>query len=311
MKQILITKGSVIYGYNGVDDVDKVYSLLGNGALVAFADDGTYLDAATTELFKNFYFALGTQEGPIVTPLINYKTFAYHKVDYVAPVLPIKTLGTDADGDGRINWPASLTPYIGKSASIMLVDKRYAPNDKRREKYYSVPITATSTQTTILTALVAAITADPHKIVSVALYSTTGIIMTALYGDFEYVNMGGVFENTTVGTSGGSFQAYVKGQGTYADILALEKEFSPDRGNINSVMLNQELYHPTSQAVSDETYGVYVITWRAEPGVVNDTFNKEQTLIIAVPTSEDSATETEYVLDALLAVVNVAADAVS
>jgi len=302
----------VIYGHNGVNDVDEVYSGLVQGALVAFAEDGTYLDASTTELFKNFYFALGTQEGAIISPLIDYKTMKYSKSAYVAPVTPIIVVGAETGGNGVLNFPSSLTSYIGKSASIMLIDKRKEPHDKKREKYYNVPISDASTNLSILTALVAQITADDSKICSAAVAAgNAGIVLTGLYGDFEYVNMGGVFELTTLATSGGSVRAYTPGNGTSAQILQLEKDYSPNRGNTTDPISSKTtLYNATSQVVSGETYTTYAITWRAKEGATNDRSNFEQELIIAVPTSEFSATETGYVLDALLAVVNVAEDAI-
>ena len=313
MKQILITKTGVIYGYNGVNTLDEVYSGLAQGALVAFTEDGTYLDGATTELFKNFYFVLGTQEGPITTPIINYKTFSYSKDAYVAPVMPIRVIGTEAGGNGALNFPASLTTYIGKSASIMLVDKRYPPNDKRREKYYTVPITAVSTNASILTAIVAAITADTKKICSAALAGgSAGIVLTGLYGDFDWVNMGGVFENTTQATAGGSFAAYVIGHGTYAQVLQIEKDFSPLRGNTSNTLLRDALFSVTWQAVTAITYNIYTLRWHAEQEAIYGTeVPKWQELLIAVPTTEYDATETGTVLDALLPVINVAADAIA
>lgn len=311
MKSILITKGSVIYGHNGVNDVDEVYSLLAQGALVAFAEDGTYLDASTTELFKNFYFALGTQEGAIVSPLIDYKTFKYSKSAYVAPVTKIIVVGAETGGNGVLNFPSSLTSYIDKSASMLIVDKRKEHWDTRRDHYYNTPITAASTNLSILTALVAKINADPNRVCSAAVAAgNEGIVLTGLYGDIGYVNMGGVFENTTLATSGGSVRAYVPGNGTSAQILQLEKDYSPNRGNTTEAPSKTVLYNATSQVVSGETYTTYAITWKSKSGVTNDRDNFEQELIIAVPTSEFSATETGYVLDALLAVINVAADAI-
>lgn len=311
MKSILITKGSVIYGHNGVNDVDEVYSGLAQGALVAFAEDGTYLDASTTELFKNFYFALGTQEGAIVSPLIDYKTFRYSKSAYVAPVLPKIVIGAETGGNGVLNFPSSLTSYINKSASILVIDKRYEPFHSKQQHYYNVPITAASTNLSILTALVAAINADPNRVCSAAVATgNEGIVLTALYGDIAYGNMGGVFESTTLATTGDSVRAYVPGNGTSAQILQLEKDYSPNRGNTTEAPSKTVLYNATSQVVSGETYTTYCINWKSKEGVTNDRSNFEQELIIAVPTSEFSATETGYVLDALLAVVNVAADAI-
>lgn len=313
MKNILITKADVDWGHNGCDDVDKVYSLLAQGALVAFAEDGTLLNASTTELFKNFYFALGTQEGPIISPLIDYKTMKYTKSAYVAPVTKIIVVGAETSGNGALNFPSSLTAYIGKSASIMLIDKRYEPNDKRREKYYNVPISDASTNLSILTALVAQINADDTKICSAAVAAgNAGIVLTGLYGDFAYVNMGGVFELTTLATSGGTVgpRAYVAGNGTSAQILQLEKDYSPNRGNTSDPISSKTvLYNATSQVVSGETYTTTCITWRAKEGATNDRSNFEQELIIAIPHDEYDSGESGYVLDALLAVVNVAEDA--
>jgi hypothetical protein len=308
MKQILIGRSTVIYGYNSCDDVDEVYSALATGALVAFASDGTYLDGSTTELFKDFYFCLGTPEGAITTPLINYKTFAYKKTVYVAPVLPIIIVGAETGGNGVLNFPASLTSYIGKSASMLIIDKRKQPNDKSREHWYTVPITSVSTNLTILTALVAAINADTNHICTAAVAAgNAGIVLTALYGDMAYANMGGVFESTTLATSGGSFQAYVEGTGTYAEISQLEQDYSPLRGNINSNVLTTVLWSPTKMAVSGITYTVYSITWTSAQTQLDRNANFENNLLIAVA-SGDSALIA--ILDALFAVVNVAADAI-
>lgn len=311
MKQLLVTKAGVIYAHNSVDHPDEIANL-SQGALTGFDIEGTHINGSTTELFKDFYFILGTQEGPITTPVISYKTFTYSKDVYVAPVMPIRVIGTEAGGDGAINFPASLTAYIGKTAELMLVDKRYAPHDKRREKYYGVLITSVSTTATILTALAAQITADTNKICTAAIVGAgTGLILTGLYGDFDWVNMGGVFENTTQATAGGSFAAYVIGHGTSAQLLQIEKDLSPLRGNTSFDDKRSNFYNVTSQVVSGETYHIYTLRWRAEQEAIYGTETpKWQELLIAVPDSEYDATETGTVLDALLPVINVAADAI-
>ena len=301
MKQILIGRSAVIYAYNTVTDVDEVYSLLATGALVAFDIDGTLLTTGVTHILKDFYFCLGTPEGAITTPVINYKTFAYKKTVYVAPVLPIFVLGAETGGDGVLNFPASLTSYIGKSANLLIIDQRKAVHNKSREHYYSVPITDVSTNLTILTALVAQITADTNKICSALVTdSNTGIRLTALYGDMAVTNMGGVFESTTFGTND-NFRAYVEGTGTYEEIAQLEYDYSPLR-SFNPLTLNYQALTPSKMAVSGITYTVYSITWRSAQGQLDRDENFEQNLIIAVA-SGDAALIT--ILDLICAQVNV------
>lgn len=103
MERIIVGK-EVVYaakvGGGAISATDEINDLV-EGAVVAFEDDGTFIDGggSHTPSSDNFYFALGgaSSKVDILSGIISRKNFVYSRSDYVAPVTQITYVGPSDD----------------------------------------------------------------------------------------------------------------------------------------------------------------------------------------------------------------------
>lgn len=335
MKHLLISKGSVNYADDGAASVIggawEIDDLTTGGIAVLGADGTLIAEAAATVVDKQLQFAVGTPENMQVTPMIARNGFSYSKQAYVAPVKSKKFLGSDTAGSAgsySLNLPTSLS--VGDTVGIAIIDKSKPMEDLTGTKIYSFSVISgdlltLTTSKNIIAKLVALINADTTRIVDATalndatnndgiqfLAKTAGIDFAVAHIDgssttkasiladadiVEYLKVNGAYDATS--TNG---VANNPGQGTYAQISALEAEYSSREGNQGSNFLTNEMFNVASKAVVGETYVLYTLHFT--PANDDDLIKHNrpnQICELAIPSSETGATKAIAALDNILA----------
>jgi hypothetical protein len=326
MRQIFVTKSTVDYGLStstgdiaGMNELDK----LENGALVCLDADGAFVDDANPAITTSgIYFALGrTGLPPVISPLIDIASLNYEKSAYVAPVAKIMVLGTNVSGETTygLNLPSSFT--VGTEAGIHIVDASKSHGDTSRYHDFTTNVRSGETATTLMARLLALVNAD-NFVTMASIEAGKGYSLTADTAGKEFsVNCSGILEYAdvlgykevvyagTAGVASGDTQglttvvrANVFGVGTYAEIAALEADYSTEMGNTGLQQRGVALYTGSFGAVSGGTYTTYKLTWQA-PGhnVLMPENNPIQLLVIAIPSGETGAGEDCTAMDNILA----------
>lgn len=330
MKQILITKLNVDYGASTgatITTSDGI-NLLADGALACFESSGAIVDGASPSVSSPaIYFALGrTGKSRLITPLIDLATLKFTKLAYTAPAAKVIVVGSPTDGGTTYNINIPSSPTVGSIASVMLINQSKPHHDRTREKTYEYQVRLGDNAASVATAIVAKINADASKIATAAMVDTTnkdGFKLTAVTAGVDFsVVCGGIMINADVlgynevlnaGTAGitkGRISlttpvvAQNPGQGTYAQILGMEEDYSTELGNNGVPSKEVNLFTLNSRAVVGETYVQYELTWT----MPNDNplipkANMQQSLTIAVPSADTGTGKIITALDAILAAV--------
>lgn len=286
MNSIVIGKDSLAYAakYSGgtISGINEI-NLLADGAIAVFTNKSEMVTAANvaTILIDRIgcFIAVGSGDpvtGSYVTTTIGRINARYNKIAYVAPVKTVKYLGYDGTTAGTaLNLP---TLIAGAEAFIRITDttegKRTMGTVYTNEvKSYSYMIKTGDIDTDITTAIVTAINNDPTSAVVAAQTGATGVTLgislTAKnFGQTFALSVDGVFISSTrveaealTTVLKGVAVAPTYGEGTYAQVLALEDLFSPARGNTNKISQAPLWWTVPSMAVVGKTYTQYNLLW--------------------------------------------------
>jgi hypothetical protein len=313
MKQFIASLNGVVYANNtasgGVDTFTNLSTinhtttglLAGSFAVIGghtatydmggILATGTGISTLLTANVENFRIAVGrSANGAYLTNPIDISTLNIESAIYAAgtprqATFVIPATGTLADID------------IGTEYTIVIDDLNKNSHDSTRRHKYTHVLTAANviaawTETDLAAALSDLITAD---ITSGRLNFLTSAI-----------DAGATI--TFIGVVGLSFHVFGQGEltfteltttveatasvGTYADMLALEKEASTERGNNSPNYLTDEFYSSPSMLVAGVNYDVIKLTWKTPDSdqLAIKTQNPYQTLTIACPTGGVYAT---------------------
>ncbi len=280
MNQILIAKSVALNsGITGINDINS----LADGAIAIFTEDNVMLTAAgvVAEIAdkKKIYIAIGTgsaTKGAFISGMIPRFGSNYIRKDYVAPVKCIKFIGEDTTPIGALNLP---TLVAGDEAFIRIIDTteglRTGGTVYAQEVFrYSYVVKTGDVQLTIVTALIDAINNDPNRIVNAAVVDTDdGIQLTAVdFGTTFNIALDGILVNATIiekentSLASNASVATTYGEGTSAQIAAMEDAFSSELGNQNRVLMPQLFWSKAARTVDGGTYDQYTITWNGTRG---------------------------------------------
>lgn len=242
------------------------------GAPIATGTGISTLLAAGCESFK---IALGrsangaylSNDIDITTLTIEYGTYSAGTAETITFVVPtITTVAAD----------------IGLEYTIVVDDlERVAQDIGRRKRYTHTIAAAGETQITIATALVALINADlGDSLASAANGGTATITFTAVVTKSNHV-----FGRGELTLVNGTKTAGTASTGSYAEMLALEKEASTERGKRSFNYLVSELYSSPSMLSAANTYNVIKLKWKQKDSdaLAVKTQNPYQELTIATP----------------------------
>lgn len=326
MRDIFIGKGTVAYGAGTTLATGGAWTIdtLTTGAIVFLKENGSIVDGTTPVAESDVAGAYitvqqktpnGINKGSV--PLYR-KGFTYTKQLYVAPVATVKFLGSD-DTLGSLNLPSSLT--VGATVGLTIIDKSKNSWDTSATHSYSFNVVSGDSLTglvspNIIVKLIAKINADPNRIVDALIVddttNATGIKLTARTAgkDFTVAQISGVLQNATVveykridneyNASSTTAVVNVPGNGTSAQVLALEKEIRTHDG-YNPVIANKGLMWDTDyMTVSGATYTIYTLHSVAPQDSIARDANYPVEVVLAVA-SGDSALIA--ILDEVLALV--------
>jgi hypothetical protein len=332
MKQTLIAIDGLLYGTKidnstaiaGIWEIDD----LQNGTLAVFDGDGTLIDGSTPVVETDtILFALGADGGTnvstIVSPVIDRTSLSVTKNVYVAPVAKVMVIGNYTTGvTYNLNLP---TLTAGLTGSIKLVDLTKDHYDTSRYINYEYTIKSGETATSLVTAIVALINADTDGIVTADVTDAdNGFSLTSktagkdfsataegVFADADVLEYKNIVRAKTAGltvgyTSGltATVVANVTGNGTYAQILELEKDSVVERGNSNFPAYNDLFFKEVSRAVSGKTYTVYTLTFRTPAdNLLKPQNNPIQMLNIAIVSDDTTAGLNITCLDAIFDVL--------
>ncbi len=284
MKQILINK-SIAYsakvGGGTISGINEV-NLLDTGAIAFFTEHNVMLDptssvtvATQMEGEKAFYVVVGNQQTnadakSYISTLIPIRA-SYKKQAYVAPVKQRSFIGYDGTTAGTaLNFP---TLIAGQSAFIRITDTTPGlltlgtmyDNEIKRYEYI---VRTGDTATIIITALRDMINNDLDSIVTATnVGSTTGLKLDANnFGTTFAISIDGIFLNSTIVTPTSASHPGVSiavnyGEGTEAQVSALELLYSTERGNTNQYTMPQLWYKNPTMVTSGGTYDIYTLSW--------------------------------------------------
>lgn len=321
MRKILVTKGSVNYNAGSSTTFSDIDSLT-EGALAAYetggSNDGTVLDGTTPTFASDteaitFVVDRGT-DGPEMSVPVYRDGLRYSKETYTAPVAKVMYIGDDGSaGSYDLNLPTLAADDV---ARIRYIDKTKPEWDRSRETEVEYIVQSGDADSDVQSGLVTAFNAAGIDVTAAAVGSGSnlGISFTADTAgeDFQVVPEGILEDADTLeykyvnGVYDGTYETAVAnnpGQGTYAQVLELEKKFRTQDGGSQTNYLRNDLYAIPNKAVSGETYVIYTLTWKAPN---NRTMMGEnqfaQNLTICVPSSETGVSGAITALDNILSV---------
>lgn len=230
--------------------------------------------AATSEADTPRYFQIVTMtaNGLKFSPIIA-KAYADCEVTaYNAPVAKVMNISVTLSGLAA-----------GQVAGFTVTDNTKPAHQVNRVRSYSVDVTSTSTEATIVAALIALVNADPLKVVTAS--AGTDIVLT---GDTAGANFTvapiGIFSSATITIT----TPLEVGTGTPAQLLAYEAECQVERGDGNYPQYRDNLYAEVTEVDSTTpgTYDVWLIRYTVptqRPVIIQE--NPVQELMIAARVS--------------------------
>lgn len=313
MNSIVIGKDSLAYAAKiggGVIASFSETNLLADGAVAVFTSRSELVTAAnvTTILAdrKGVFIAVGSGDatkGAYVTTTIKRFGADYKKRAYQAPQKELKFVGYDG-AVGALNFP---TLIAGAEAFIKLIDvskglRTIESVYENEIKSYSYVLKTGDTDTLIINNLVTQINNDLTSFVVAAVVGTTpnlGISLTPKnYGVTIAIALDGILMNATKEEKGVSNSLpLIYGEGTDAQVLAMEDLFSPVRGNTNRVYQPQFWYSVPSMVVTGKTYDMYNIKWVGELNRQSGSqFTTQQQIVVALPVGVTAQTTFETIM---------------
>lgn len=332
MRKLLITLSGAEYGQTSAGALiagSWTGDTLDDGAIACFESDGTLIDPTVPVVSTSeVYFGLGrTTYGLLNSNLIDRTTLVYNKYAYVAPRAKVMVHGDDGTTGNELAFP---TIVAGQTYGYVITDNSQPVEKTSRMKTYSTVAVTGDTDNTILARIVALINADTARVCNAAVINgddgvsftgiTAGVDFKAVpYEDMKTLVTGMLVEGNgaagacTSGIIDGTFysasttvtlatkyghtplllvQSGYVGEGTATAILATEKDYSTEQGNINAWKMIPELWEVTSRVVTGQTYTCYVIEWITPNQNVNIgqlDGNAKQLLVIAVPSGDAAA----------------------
>lgn len=334
MKQILVNKSIAYAAKTGGGTISGIneLNLLDTGAVAAFTEDNILITAGNvvtaTSDKKYFYIAVGNQAAgskTYVSSLIPRMLLDYRKQAYVAPVQLVKYIGYDGTTAGSaLNLPfvtavnADTFEADGKtkaSAFIKIIDT--TPGLRTMGTVFETEIASYEhivkvgdTATIIIADFVAKINANPNTIVTAAAVTTPfGISLTAIgVGTTFSVALGGILVNATKEEPEGSTTASVGasvamkfGEGTSAQLSALELTYSTERGNTNQIWIPQFYYNVPTNIVAGTTYDTYIFMWNGKRTTSlggQETYRYE--VLVALPVGSTQKSDWETIMVTLV-----------
>lgn len=260
--------GGTITGINQINQLDL-------GALAVFTETNQLLTAAnvvaTVADKKNVYVAVGSGSATIgasLSQMLPRFGTNYVKKAYIAPVALRKFIGNDG-ANGSLNLP---TLVAGDEVFIKIIDTTsgflYSGIDIDT---YSDVVRTGDTGQTIITRLIAMINAHPNRIVNATIVGAgVGIQLDTIeIGTTFSISLDGILINSTVEEPEavapnvvGNSVTINYGEGTSAQVAAIEDNWSSYNGNTARREFAAQFYNKPTMVISGATYDQYNISYK-------------------------------------------------
>lgn len=285
-------------GGGTISGINEIH-LLAEGAIAFFTENNALIATSVAltdiDLVKQYYIAVGdasSTNGIRRSPLIDRDAFSVVKNAFMDPVYQVTTIGLDTTGS--MNFPATFE--TGTFASIVVTDTTLGRRQPGQTKRYEVPVYASSTDASIIAALVALINAHEGAVVTAEALgagSDEGITLTANEVGTTFVaGADGIIAQATVhaaldGTSVPSFVGF----GTAKQVRELLHEGDISLGDgLRSVNYRTEtgtggFWNHTHTAIADDDeFTLWTITYKTEVrnGVVPTRNSINQSVVLIV-----------------------------
>jgi hypothetical protein len=305
MESLFIAKPSVTYASKGggatVIAGSEETNLLNPGALALFTESGTLITAATTPAsianVKQFYIALGTAVGTVISIPIDRQAFHRNYCPYVAPVNYAFAIGQDSGGSGSLNFPTTLVPGTLASLSVGYEEEGYLQHVNWMNSEYVVQ--TGDVRADVVNALIADINSKPNKRWTASAVATDlGILITSDVNNERFlIRTDGLLRASDQGVD----TEMTHGKGTPAQIRALEEKVSVREGNMNKTYLPQKHYSVPSEVDDTQDYDTYTFQWQTEDHMAAGASNTAiVTTTIAIPDGDQRTTLATILDDVLL-----------
>lgn len=301
-----VTAGNASTSSTLVDGSIGIYVVSGNSSTDGPINDGQLVAAAATaanlEGVFEFYFAMGTPSGPIVSPIFDRRHFAWRYRDAEASVAQVTTVSPTVSAS-----PASDDLY-----QITIVDTTEAIEDLMRISFSflgSELTTATDTGVSteyaaIITAYIASSKADTNFPITSAVVSGATLVLTGKTGcsfrvALDGINAGDGIDYTT---------DYNPGSGQVAQVQQIESDlWAASGGYVNRVLdYGRAPVSMVNTAISGTSaYDLLTLKWlnsRISTAAPHSTEAIPHDAVIAIEAGNTGAGELETVLKALLLV---------
>jgi len=286
------------------------------GAMTVSRSDTDELiqQTATGDIFDTSFvedtrvqFALRSDDGVLLSPIINPHTLKWYKTAYTASVAPIIHIGRDNTGTGAgETWnlpdPAN---HVGEYAVIRIFNLEAAPGVTNNMRVAEYLIKQGDTAADVHDGLYDKLTKYQGEFYATVAKTVDGSNYGYAFTGFSGKAFRVIPELLLAGSNVTIQTGLVKGHGLGEVLAELEKEYASYRGFNNTKWMQNELY--TASWLTDDTgqYDVYVLHW-TNPNkhvVAAGDDPMRQHLILAVPrttTAPNLTGQLELVLKAVL-----------
>ncbi len=302
--QVLVC-GDTVYGTQSDGSTAAANpSELGPGAYGIFTPTGGLLDsslasgatlAAALVDLKEFFIAVMDASGSLTkTPMLQRRGVVdFRGAEYAAPVRQVtnvvmSTTAVFPQADDSLAATGTLR-NVGQEITVRIINTMVG-TQVMDASTYSVSAAVGSTNTTIVAALVAAINADPDRIVTASNSTATTLTLTD-------TRDGGTFRVAVDGLWSGISPTYTTafdpGSGTVAQLAGLERLSQAHFEGVLNQTGGRGLLPYASALVAGETYDQYfldVVNRHNQKDGMDATFGRELNVLVAIP--DDGTNET-------------------
>jgi len=221
-------------------------------------------EAATPAIFQ---FVTMTANGLKWSPYIKLKNCRVKSQAYVAPQAKTMTIA----------WTAG-TLEVGQVAGFIVTDTTKGAHELNRNRSYEHTVVSGDTEATIVASLIVKVNADVNRCVNAS--ATSDILLTRITAGKNFVASPiGIMSNATFTIT----QAHITGTGTAAQLVAYEKECTPEQGDHNQPNQGDLMFPAVSEVTTGETYDLYQISYTSDTlRPLSDDKNPMQELVVAL-----------------------------
>lgn len=306
MKSIIVAKNLNIGAGLGVGATKDDVRDLSDGAITVSRSDTDILlrvGGAWGPLppHTKLQFIQGTNDVPVLSPVINPFTLTWYATGFTAPLPKIVSIGRNTAGVG--NWTlaadGNLDSFIGEYAKIRIYDLSAEPGVTNKVVIVEHLIRQGDTNATVSAALLTKLQAYEGVYYESVVRNNAGADWGFTFTGLNRKNFRVISELLLANTPVTVEQAYREGHGLASVLSELEKKYASRKGRNNTNWLQNDLYTSDFYIDPNTNYDVFVLTW-TDPNkhyIGAGTDPMIQTLLVAIPLGGNQAGQLGHFLN--------------